>query len=98
MKQMEKVNEVVVVRNNFIVNGGGKRLVCPFKRQEFWKRIGCILLEVTDGKKGNTIWSEIPKASCSMAPTKSRRDVYGNTNLYKVCCDNYRNLYIYACH
>ena len=32
------------------------------------------------------------------APTKLRRDVRGNTDLYKICCDLYRPFYIYACH
>ena len=35
VKQMAKMNEEVVIRNNFTVNGGGKRLVSPFKRQDF---------------------------------------------------------------
>ena len=42
------MNEVVVVRNHFTVNGAGKRSVRLFKRQEFWKYIGCILLAVTN--------------------------------------------------
>ena len=77
---------------------GGKRLVHPLKRQELWKCIGCILLEVTYGKKGQRIWSEIPKDSCRMEPTKLRIYVRLKTDLYKVCCDNYPHFYIYACH
>ena len=44
--------------------------------------MGCVLLSVTYGKKGNKIWSEIPKFSCGMAPTKLRIDVCGNTCIY----------------
>ena len=31
-------------------------------------------------------------------PTKLQRDVCGNTDLYKVCCELYRHFYIYDCH
>ena len=70
MKKMEKTNEAVGTKNRFTIDGGGKRLVCPFNRKYFWKRIGCILSAVTFGKKGHQLWSEIPKYSGKMAPTK----------------------------
>ena len=35
MKQMETMDEAVVVMNHFKVNGVVKRLVRPFKSQEF---------------------------------------------------------------
>ena len=37
-----KMNKAVGMKNHFTSNGGGKRPVKPFKRQEFWKCIGCI--------------------------------------------------------
>ena len=40
MKQMAKINEAVGMKNRVAVDGGGKRLVRPFKRQEFCKFIG----------------------------------------------------------
>ena len=40
MKQMEKINEAVGMKNHVIINGGGKRLVRPFNRKEFRKCIG----------------------------------------------------------
>ena len=40
MKQMANINEVVDMNNRFTMDGGGKRLVRPFRRQEFWKYIG----------------------------------------------------------
>ena len=58
---MEKMNESVGMKNRVTMDGGGKRLVCPLKSQEFWKCIGCILSAVTYGKKGHKLWSEIPK-------------------------------------
>ena len=58
---MEKMNEAVCMNNCVTTNWGGKRLVRPFKRQQIWKCIGCILLEVTYRKKGHKIWSEVPK-------------------------------------
>ena len=61
MNQMAEMNEAVGIKNRYKMNGGGKQLVCPFKIQEFWKCIGFILLEVTYGKKGHKLWSEIPK-------------------------------------
>ena len=69
MKQITKINEAVGMKNNFTMDGGGKRLVRPFKRQEFWKYIGCVLSEVNYSKKRYKLWSEIPKASCRMKPT-----------------------------
>ena len=50
-KQMSKMNEAVGINNRVTMNGGGKRLVCPFKRKELWKCIGCILSAVTYGNK-----------------------------------------------
>ena len=44
LRQMEKMNKAVCMKNHFTPNGGGKRPVKPFKRQEFWKCIGCIFL------------------------------------------------------
>ena len=56
-----KMNKAVCMKNHFTSNGGGKRLVKPYKSREFWKCIGCILSEVTYGKKGRKLWSEVPK-------------------------------------
>ena len=70
MKHMAKINEAIGVTNRFTMDGRGKRIFCPFIRQEFWKCIGCIISAVTYGKKGHRLWSEIPKASCRTAPTK----------------------------
>ena len=67
---MAKMDEAVGVNNSFIMDGGGKRLVSPFKRQEFLKCIGYVLSAVTFRKKRHKLWSEIPKSSCIMAPTK----------------------------
>ena len=57
-----KMNEAVGMKNRFTIDGGGKRLVCPFKRQYFWKCIGCVLSAVNYDKKGQKLWSEIQKA------------------------------------
>ena len=95
---MEKMNEAVCMKNRVITNGGGKRQVRPFKRQKFWKCIGCILSEATYGKKGHKIWSEGPKYFGKYENPKPRRDVRGNNDLFKVCCAHYRHIYIYACH
>ena len=98
MKQIAKKNEGVGMKIRFTMDGGGKRLVCPFKRQEFWKWIGCVLSAVTYGKKGHNISSEVPNLSCRMAPTRLQRDLHGNKDLYKVCCDHYCHFYIFALH
>ena len=47
VKQLEKMNDAVGMKNRFMMNGGGKRSVRPFKSQEFWKCIGCVLSTVT---------------------------------------------------
>ena len=98
MRQMSKVIEAVGMKNHLVMSGGGKLIVRPFRRQEFCKCIGCVLLEVNYGKKGHNIWSEIPESFGNKASTKLRRDVRGNTDLYKVCCDLYQTFYIYAFH
>ena len=86
------------MNNRFTMDGGVKRLVCTLKRQEFYIFVDCVISAVTYENKGHKLWSEIPKASCRMVHPKIQRDVSGNTNLYKVCCDHYRQFYIYACH
>ena len=72
------------MKNRVLLDGGEKRIVCPFRRKEFWECIGCLLSAVTYGRKGQKIWSELPKYYGKMTPTKLRRDVCGNTDLYKV--------------
>ena len=74
------------------------RLVLPFIRQEFWKCIGCIILAVAYGKKGHTILSEISQTLGNTPPTKLQRDVRGNTDIHKVCCDLYHPYYCYYFH
>ena len=80
---MAKMNEAVGMNNCVTVGGGGKQIVHPFRRQEFCKCVGCLLSAVTYWRKGHKLWSELPKYSDKMASTKIRRDVCGNTNLYK---------------
>ena len=43
LKHMEKMNEAVVMNNSFTMDGGGGRIVRPFRRQCLWKCIGCVL-------------------------------------------------------
>ena len=82
----------------FRMDGRGKRLVCPFIRKEFRKRIGCVLSAVTYGKKVHKLWSEIPKSFGRTASTKLGRDVCINIDLNTVCCYHYCHIYIYAWH
>ena len=77
------MNEAVGMKNHVTVSGGGKQIVRLFRRQQFLKCIGCLILEVTYGKNGHNIWSEIPKTYGNMVLTKLHRDVRGNTHLYK---------------
>ena len=98
VRQMEKMNEAVCMKNRFTSNQVGKQSVRPFKRQEFWKCIGCILLKVNYGEKGRKIWSEVPKFSGKYENPKLQRYVRVTTDLYKVCCAHYFPFYIYACH
>ena len=85
-KQMEKMNEAVTMKNRVTLNGGGKRQVKKFTRQEFWKFIGCILSAVTFGKKGRNLWIEVSKGVGKHENQTLQRDVCGTTNLHKVCC------------
>ena len=98
VKHLEKINQLVGINNRLTMDRWVKRIVLPFKRQEFCKLIGCILSAVTYGKKGHKIWIEIPKSSCRISPTKLQIDVRGNTDLFQVCCAHYRHFYIYAFH
>ena len=82
-----KMNEAVGI--NFFNNRWGREIVSYyFKKKEFWKCIGCVMLTGNYGKKVHKLWSELPKASCMMEPTKLQRYFCGNTHLYKVCCDH----------
>ena len=54
------MNEMVGMNNRLMMYGGKNWFVCIFKRQEFWKFIGCILSAVTYGNKVHKIWIEIP--------------------------------------
>ena len=81
------------MKNRVTLNGGGKRQVKNFTRQEFWKCIGCILSAVTYGKKGHKLWSEVSKGVGKYYNMKLRRDVCGTTYLHKVCCAHYCYLF-----
>ena len=98
VKHMEEINEAVGMNNHLTIVGGGKQIVCPFRIKELWECVGWIILAVTYGKKGHKLWSSAPKYFGINAPTKLQKYCLGNTNLYKLCCDIYRNFYIYACH
>ena len=52
-----KINEAVGMNNCLTIAGGKKRLVCPFRRKELCKCIGCVPSEVTYGNKGHKLWS-----------------------------------------
>ena len=93
---MENMNEAVCMKNRVTLNGGGKRQVKKFTRQEFWKCIGCILSAVTYGKKGRKLWNEVSKGVGKHENMTLRRDVSGTTDLHKVCCAHYRHLFLYA--
>ena len=56
VKHTAKMNLAVGEKNCLDYYRDKKRLVCLFRRQEFWKFIVCILLTVTYGKNGHTIW------------------------------------------
>ena len=84
------------MKNCVTLNGGGKRQVKKFTRQEFWKCIGCILSAVTYGKKGRNLWSEVSKGVGKHDNLTLRRDFRGPADLYKVCCAPIRHLFFYA--
>ena len=59
VKQIEKMNEMVGMKNFILMSGINRwlRLVRHFTRQKFWKCIGCIISAVTYGMKVHKIWS-----------------------------------------
>ena len=86
-KNMERMNKAVTMKNRVTLNGGGKRQVKKFTRQEFWKCIGCILSAITYGKKGRNLWSEVSKGVGKHENQTLLRDVHGTTDLQKVVYD-----------
>ena len=42
VNQMAKLNQAAGTKNPLTMGGGGKRIVCPFRRQDFWKLIGYV--------------------------------------------------------
>ena len=64
------MNGAVSMKNLVTVGDGGKWIVCPFRSQEFWKCIGCVLSVVKYRNKGNKLWIKLPKYYVKMAPTK----------------------------
>ena len=84
------------MKNCVTLNGGGKRQVKNFTRQEFWKCIGCILSAVNYGKKGHKLWSEVSKGVGKYYNMKLRRDVRGTTYLHKVCYALICHLFFYV--
>ena len=55
VKHMEKINQAVGEKNRLDISGGKIWLVHPFRRQEFWKCIRCVLSAVTYVNKGHNI-------------------------------------------
>ena len=93
-----KINEAVGENNRIDDSGRKKGLVFPFRRQELWKFIRCIILAVAYGKKEQNIWKETLIFFGKNSRTKLHRYVRGNTYLHKGCCDLYFHCYCYACH
>ena len=56
VKQMEKINKGVVMKNCLTVVAGGKRIVFPFRSQEFCKFIGFVIYTVIYVNKGHKLW------------------------------------------
>ena len=50
------MNLAVGEKNRLDISGGNIWLVHTFRRQVFWKFIGCIISAVTYGNKGHNIW------------------------------------------
>ena len=56
---MKNMNVAVGEKNCLDLSVGKRQLVHPFRRQERWKCIGCILSAVTYGKKRHNIWGGV---------------------------------------
>ena len=94
----EKMNKAVREKNRLDKFGWKKQLVRPFRRQELWKCIGCILSEVTFGKKGHKLWGETQIFIGKKAQTKLHRDICLKTYLQRVRCVIYHPHYCYDFH
>ena len=86
MKQMEKKNEIVGMKNHLLMSVVKKRLrlVHHFTRQELWECVGCILLDVTYVIITHKRWSEITRAVGNSITTKLHIDAYWDTDIYKL--------------
>ena len=98
VNQMAKINEAVVEKKNIYKSGWRKQLVLHFTKNNFWKCIGCILLEVTYVIKGHSIWLKTETSVGKKGITPIQRNVCGKTDLLKVLCYLYHLPYCYPCH
>ena len=89
--QMSKMNEEIDERNQHQEATGKRRLTRKISNNEFWKFIGCILLEFNYGEKGYMIWVSTTIKDSGKAEGKIDRDVCGKTYLLRVSCTLYRS-------
>ena len=86
------------MKNRLTMSGGKKIPVHTLIRQELCKFVGWILLAFIYGKNEHNIFSEIPKTVGNNPPTKSQRDIHGDTYLNNFWCDIHRPFYCYYYH
>ena len=77
---MSKIDEDVSEINQYHKSAGKIQLV-HFSNNEFWKIIGCIILEVTYGKKGYGLWYITTRKYLGKAEGQSYKYACGNTDL-----------------
>ena len=63
---MEEMNEAVTMKNRVTLNGGGKRQVKKFIRQEFWNVLGVFYWLLPMGRKDASFGVKYPKVLVSI--------------------------------
>ena len=83
------INELDSDRNKYELKEGNKWMVWRFSKKDFWKCIGYIILEVTNGKKVCRLWRKPHKYNYGQVKGKLKREIIWKKYLLKLSCHPY---------
>ena len=92
------MNKVLHLQNSHNKEVGKRQSVRIFLKHELWLCIGCIILEVTYGKKGYSFGVKTHRNNAGEAAGQIDIDVCGKTYLLKVSSHLYYFNYYYLFH
>ena len=79
---MEKMNEAVTMKNRVTLNGGGKRQVKKFTRQEFLNVLDVFYRLLPMGRKDATFGVKYPKVLLSMR-IRHYEEMFAEPTIYR---------------